>query len=232
MKNFLFSNTRSFRYERKFFIEGLTREEVESIIKFHPVIFREIYQERTVNNIYFDSFNLRHYFDNINGADRRLKVRIRWYGNLFGFIENPVLELKLKHNLHVSKPLYLLKSFTLDNNFSIDIVRKIFGETFLPNTLKLHLAELNFSLLNSYNRKYFLSADRKYRLTTDSDMKVYKLLSYKNNFLDSSIDRTNIILELKYNMLQDKFVDSITNHFPFRITRSSKYAEGIRKIYV
>lgn len=231
MKNLLFTYTKGFRYERKFFIEELTREEVESIIKLHPAIFREIYQERTVNNIYFDSFNLQHYFDNINGVDRRLKVRIRWYGDLFGFVENPALELKIKHNLHVSKLLYSLKSFILDDNFSIDIIRKALKETSLPDSLKLHLAELDFSLLNSYNRKYFLSSDRKYRLTTDSDMKVYKLLPYKNNFLDNTIDSTNIILELKYNMLQDKFVDIITNYFPFRITRNSKYVEGIRKIY-
>lgn len=229
MKDLLLSDIKNFRYERKFFIETLPKDMVEAAIRLHPAMFSEIYHQRTVNNIYLDTFNLRHYSDNINGADRRLKVRVRWYGNLFGFIEKPILELKLKHNLHVGKLLYPLKSYTLDNNFSIDVMRGVFKQLSFQESLRLHLMELNLSLLNSYNRKYFLSSDRKYRITLDADMKIYKLLSYQNNFLCKAIDCS--IIELKYNKLQDNFADSITNHFPFRITRSSKYADGIAKLY-
>ena len=232
MKNLFFSTVKNFRYERKFYVEGLTREEIETILKFHPAIFREIYHKRTVNSIYFDSFNLQHYFDNINGVEKRLKVRIRWYGNLFGFIENPVLELKLKHNLHVGKLQYPVKPFTLDNDFSSDVMRKVFEESSFPPAIKLHLMELNFCLLNSYSRRYFLSSDRKYRITLDVDRQVYRLFPCQNNFLYKSTDSATVILEVKYNKIQDEFVDNITNHFPFRITRSSKYADGIAKLHM
>ena len=231
MKNFLFSNVERFRYERKFYIEGLTTEEIEAILKFHTAIFKEIYHQRIVNNIYFDSHNLQHYFDSIDGAARRLKIRIRWYGNLFGFIKDPVLELKIKHNLHVGKLRYPLKPFILDDNFSIDVIRKAFKESSLGENLRSHLIDLNFSLLNTYKRKYFLSSNRKYRITIDSDMQIYRLLSYQNCFLHKLTDYTDAILEIKYNKSQDKFVDGITNYFPFRMSKSSKYVDGVAKLY-
>ena len=199
MENFLSTNLKKFRYERKFFIKWLKRENVETILKFHPAMFKEIYHMRTVNNVYFDSFDLQHYLDNINGMSRRLKVRIRWYGEMFGFIENPMLELKIKHNLHIGKILYPLQPLTLDNKFSIKAMQKIFKESSLPKMLKFYLGSLNFSLLNTYKRKYFLSVDSKYRITVDTDRKVYRLSPHQNNFLHRCTDYNTVILELKYN---------------------------------
>ena len=231
MKDFSFSSVKHFRYERKFYIEELQTEEIEFMLKFHPIMFKEIHHERFVNNIYFDSFNLMHYFDNIDGISRRLKVRIRWYGNLLGFVKNPTLELKLKHNLHVGKILYPLKPFILDKNFSIDVIRKVFKESSLHDILQLNLKELGFSLLNRYKRKYFLSSNRKYRVTIDTNMQIYALSPHQNNFLYKLTDYSAIILELKYNDPHDKFVERITNYFPLRISRSSKYVEGVRRLY-
>jgi len=231
MKDFSFSRAKHFRYERKFYIENLAVERIEAILKFHPAIFREIYHERQINNIYFDSFNLQHYFENIDGVSRRLKVRVRWYGDSFGFIENPMLELKLKHNLHVGKLIYPLRSFAFDGNFSIDAMRKVFEKSSLQETLKLHLIELNFSLFNCYRRKYFLSSSRKYRITIDVGMQACALSPYCNSFLHKMKDYANVIIELKYNDPHDQFVGDITSYFPFRVTRSSKYVDGITKLY-
>jgi len=227
----LISNVKRFRYERKFNIEGRTAEEVEAMIRFHPATFSEIFHERVVNNIYFDSFNMRHYFDNVNGANMRLKMRIRWYGDLFGTVEEPVLELKLKHNLHVGKLLYPLKEFVMDAGFSINDIRRVFAESSISEAIRPHLSELNFSLLNSYTRKYFLSSDRNYRVTVDRDVMAYGLSPHENRFLRRVVNRTGVILELKYNKAQDESADCITNYFPFRMTRSSKYVNGLERLY-
>lgn len=230
METFAFSTIKNFRYECKFYVTDLTKEEIESILKHHPAIFREIYHQRFVNNIYLDSFNMRYYFDNINGLNRRLKVRIRWYGDLFGAIKNPMLELKIKHNLHVGKIIYPLKDFAMGNTLSIDSIRKIFNESPLPDILKFHLMELNFSLLNRFERKYFLSADRKCRVTIDNNIQLYALKPFNNNFLHKIIDYASVIMELKYNMPHEENIDVITNRFPFRVTRSSKYALGVERL--
>ena len=80
-------NISDYRYERKFFITSLSRFEVESIVKLHPAIFSEIFHERFVNNIYLDSSDLINFYENIEGQSNRIKIRIRWYGELFGYIK-------------------------------------------------------------------------------------------------------------------------------------------------
>lgn len=231
MKDFLFSNVQSFRFERKFYVEDTKRQDIETLLKLHPAMFQEIYQERKVNNIYFDSPALEHYYENVDGIARRLKVRIRWYGSTFRLVNEPVLELKLKHNLHIAKLHYPLKSFLLDRQFSLKQIKKLFNETAMPFALKEYLMGLHFSLLNNYKRKYYLSADRKYRITVDSDIEAYKISPFDNSFVDKHANYRDIIIELKYNKVNDDFVDSITNYLPFRLTRSSKYLIGIRRIF-
>ena len=155
---------------------------------------------------------------------------MRWYGDTFGRVEAPTLELKVKHNMHVGKLLYPLKPFTLDGGFTINIMRNIFKQSTLNDALKAHLMELGFSLLNSYSRDYFLSADRRFRITVDTDMEAYRLSPHNNSFLHKTKDRINTILELKYNMPDDDRASVVTEHLPFRITRSSKYVDGIAKV--
>ena len=230
MQSFIFSSVKHFRYERKFFIEHLSLQELELLLRLHPALFSEIYRQRFVNNLYLDSLDARHYFDNINGFNRRLKIRVRWYGDLFGNIQSPVLELKLKHNLHVGKIIYPLQGFRLDEEFSIEQLRSVFEGSGLPPLLLLYLRTLGFSLLNRYSRKYFLSADRNYRATMDAGMQAYKLYSFSNTFLQMHRDERNAILELKYNNPHDEGVDKITNCFPFRMTRSSKYVYGLERL--
>ena len=58
------TNLSNYRYERKFIISNTDEKKIEHYIKLHPKIFSEIYHERYVNNIYFDSLQLQNYFDN------------------------------------------------------------------------------------------------------------------------------------------------------------------------
>ena len=68
---------KKWRYERKFLISGVSKKEIESIVKLHPAIFSEIFEERFVRNIYFDTFDLNNCNENINGNAKRIKIRIR-----------------------------------------------------------------------------------------------------------------------------------------------------------
>ena len=102
------------RYERKFVIRELDVEGVEQIIKSHPSLFSEIFHERVVNNIYFDSWNMGSYSDNIEGNPQRLKIRIRWYGELFELIKKQVLELKDRTLGGITAPPYGLYLVRVD----------------------------------------------------------------------------------------------------------------------
>ena len=44
-------------------------------------------------------------------------------------------------------------------------------------------------------------------------------------------DNNSIILELKYDANNDYSSDRISNFFPFRMTKISKYVTGLNKLY-
>lgn len=219
-----------YRYERKFFISSINRQEVESIVNLHPAMFAEIFHKRFVNNIYFDSSELTNYFDNIYGNTRRIKTRIRWYGELFGEIKKPVMEIKIKNGSLGSKLRYLLQPFKLDNHFNIEGVSALIQCAEIPEIIKLEFKYLQPVLLNRYKREYYLSADKRYRITIDSDQIFYKMGRWSNSFMNKMKDKTNSILELKYDLECDDGAKHITDQFPFRLTKSSKYLMGIERV--
>ena len=220
-----------YRFERKFFVADLTRPEILSLIKLHPAMFTEIYRERFVNNIYFDSLDLENYYASVDGLSHREKCRIRWYGSLLGRIEKPVLELKIKDSFVNKKETYPLAPFSLDENYQFETTVEIFKNSELPAKLKVEMLSLQPALLNRYRRRYFQSANRHYRLTVDTDLEFYRIKPCANAFLDKESDRENVIVELKYANRKDPNADLISRYFPFRVTKSSKYVNGINRIY-
>ncbi len=225
-------NISEWRYERKFFITDADVPQVEHALKLHPAMFFPIYYERQVNNLYFDTPSFDFYNDNVIGAGNRLKVRIRWYGDIFGRIENPVLEIKCKDGLLGGKQRYVLKPFELNNVLTSVDLKQLFHA--LPDeigSIKQCLLTLECSLLSSYIRKYFLSADKLFRATIDSKLAFYRVPYWGNLFLNKYVDLSNIILEVKYNVADDKNAQMITRNLPYNITKSSKYVQGLNHLF-
>lgn len=222
----------NYRFERKFSIPELSVHEVADFVMKHPAIFYEIFHKRYVNNIYFDSVDLKNYYDSIHGSTYRTKIRIRWYGELFGEIVNPILELKIKDGIVGRKLSFPLKQFALDNNFSEKKIREILIESEIPPEIKYRFNFLFPVLLNRYQRKYFQSCDRKFRITLDNNLSFYGVNVLFNRFSNNHADKQNIILELKYDHMLETAAQHITNSFPFRLVRSSKYVIGIEKLSV
>ena len=220
----------NYRYERKFFISDITKHNVESIVKLHPAMFSAIFHQRFVNSIYFDAIDFRNYFDNVDGSSHRTKIRIRWYGELFGHIDKPVLELKIKNESLNRKQIYSLCPFDFNNSFAAEEILNIINKSDVPEIIKIN--SLKPVLLTRYRRKYFKSADGNYRITIDTDLIFYHIYCQKNLFVNKLTDDVNVILELKYNKNVDNNANYITNFFPFRLSKSSKYVTGIDKLYI
>lgn len=224
-------NTTNIRFERKFLISQLRIFDVEHLIRLHPSMFNEVYFPRFVNNIYLDSHSFQNYWDNVCGSGHRLKVRIRWYGDMFGEIINPVLELKIKDGFTNRKESFRLQNFTLDNNFSSGQLLDLFDQSDLPGSLLDRMKSLQPKLLNRYLRKYYLSANKLFRVTIDCEMEFTRIGGLHINYMHSFKDYIQTVLELKYDTANDSTADIVTGSFPFRITRSSKYVSGIERLY-
>ena len=220
------------RYERKFFINNMSTSEIESLIKIHPHIFSDIFHPRYINNIYFDSIDLNNYYDNVEGAEKRIKIRLRWYGELFGDINKPTLEFKIKSGLLGKKISCKIPSFKFDSEFNIDTFKNIIKEAKVSEILQIKLHDKIPTLLNRYKRRYFISENNKFRITVDNNQFFYQIGHRRNFFLKKVEDKENTIVELKYGIKDDNYANQVSNNFPFRLTKSSKYVTGIEKVYI
>ena len=99
---------REWRYERKYPQEVYSAAEVNLMVRRHPALFIEAYPERWVNSLYYDTPSLGGLADSVNGLRDRVKVRVRWYGELTRRVETPVLEFKRKRGRLGSKDRYAL----------------------------------------------------------------------------------------------------------------------------
>ncbi len=219
------------RYERKFFITNINRYQVEQYIKLHPGLFREIYHERQINNIYLDTHDRQFYHENINGDFDRLKVRIRWYGNLQGTASTPALELKIKKGPIGHKETYRLDDFIVNKDLCTQNIQQILQQARLPETLKQRLSSLEPVLFNSYNRKYYQSSRTSLRLTIDWNMTYCRFDRYNINFAINRHNNENIVVELKYNADKDKEIRHHCDNMPFTMTKCSKYVNAIEMLY-
>ena len=216
------------RYERKFVTSELGSAEVEALIRFHPALFREAYRPRWVNNVYLDTPALLHYQANVRGESRRVKCRIRWYGNPRGPIARPVLELKRKQALLGSKELHALRPFDLDDGFDPAL---LFDKAELPAPLRCELAVLQPVLINRYRRRYFVSRDGNYRVTVDSELGYRRVAAGPSPFRSWIGNDGRVIVELKFGLGHEDGAPRIATCFPFRVTRSSKYVTGVEALY-
>ena len=219
-----------YRYERKFIIGDASFQSIEFLVKNHPVIFKEIYYPRYVNNIYFNTIGMNNYFDGVSGKKDRVKIRIRWYGDLFGLIDKPVLEFKIKKEFLGEKDKFFLNKFLFDKSFTAKKISNLFKTSNISNELKLGLMNSKPAIVNRFMRKYFLSADGNFRLTMDRGVKYYDVKENNNSFLHKAFDLENVIVELKYDQEFEAGAAGIVNLFPFSLKKNSKYINGLQAL--
>jgi len=218
------------RYERKFLPAGRSVAEVVALVRQHPALFREAYPERPVNNLYFDTPNLRHYYDHVSGHARRVKVRLRWYGEFHGRIDNPRLEFKRREGLLGGKTTHRLPPFTVNGGFDRAALAALWAGADLSEATRLRLCGVVPVLANRYRRRYFVSADGQFRVTLDWALETYDARASAHAPRVLRLDEPSLILELKYDAAHAGEADRVASAFPFRLTRCSKYVLGIDRL--
>lgn len=205
-----------FRYERKYIIQNVDLPSF--IFEIQNNCFLEVFKERKINNLYYDSINLDSIFDNIDGLSNRKKYRVRWYGDTFKSSLKQ-FEIKFKSEFLNSKKIINIGEFQIKNHndFHQTYIRllEILKENHLPLFCEMNTKFLK--LYNSYKRKYFLSGDKKIRITIDKELKFYSPIT-KNKFEEKSI-----IVEIKYDK-DSKFINELKN---LSLNKYSKYVKGV-----
>jgi hypothetical protein len=212
----------TYRFERKIIVDSHSYDDL--IFMFKARGFSKLFPQRNICNLYLDDLNNSAYFDNILGNSKRIKHRIRWYGNLFGTVNKITLEQKikrgnvgLKNNFKVEK----IFDFSPTLNFSqlTKLVRHILGD--LKHEIFVDI--LYPASINTYTRSYYSDVLNKFRITFDKDVRYY---SFQNKI---KLERTekSIIIEIKYDNETDLLASQILNFINFRLGKNSKYVNGV-----
>ena len=211
-----------YRFERKIIIDSHSYDDL--IYMFKARGFSQLYSERNICNLYLDDLNNSAYFDNILGNSKRLKHRIRWYGNLFGTVKKITLEQKIKRgNVGLKNNFKVEKEFDFSQTLNFSQLTKLVR--FVLNDLrdKIFVDILYPASINTYTRSYYGDVFNKFRITFDKDIKYY---SFQNKIKLEKKDH-RIIIEIKYENENDLLASQVLEFFNFRLGKNSKYVNGV-----
>ena len=193
----------NYRSEIKFVCYEHNYYLLKNWIKLHKFNFFKEYEDRNVNNIYFDSLNYKAFNDNLIGIPSRLKVRYRWYGNLFS--ENKKnegsLEFKFKKNIYGYKKVFKINNLTLNPNSNWSDIKNKILKTLTPEYKILFNRNSEKILINQYKREYFISKNKKLRITLDKNIKIFdqRFTFEKPNFKFKNYTQDHLVIEFKFN---------------------------------
>ncbi len=179
-------------------------------------MFKKIYPNRKINSIYFDCDNLKNVWDNINGFGKRIKIRLRWYNQLFN--KEVFLEEKKKINLMTVKNVKSLGIFKDTSELKKFIKKKLSYEKLISNK-HLNIGEI---LTVSYDREYYQDVSKKLRVTIDKNIKIFKEIELKPIEIEKQI--VEIKYHPKYSMFCNNFV--LKNNLKNRNQKYSKYVNS------
>jgi hypothetical protein len=220
------------RYERKFVLRDVPPATAAAWVLRHPALFYEEFPARFVNNLYFDTPGLRCYREHLAGLSRRDKLRLRWYGGLFGAVAAPQIELKSRAGARSLKRVEAVPPFAWRATADAGVIAAALRACPLPPLYPPALAAVTPVLLNRYRRRYFRSADRRLRLTLDTEIEFRGCLHRGHSQVAAEVARGLVVLELKYAEADAARAAEAGGAFPLRAERMSKYVLGVQVLGV
>jgi hypothetical protein len=203
------------RYERKWVFSNFDFNQICIYLFRSHFFFKEQYQNRKVNSIYFDDLNYSSIKQNLDGVSDKKKYRIRWYGD-YNILRKPIFEIKSKKGFEVQKKNCLLNELENYDLLKSDDLNRI--KICINDKFKFK-NELIPILSTHYLRHYFISSNNLVRATVDKNL---KSLSFVKN-LGFMKEYTDLILEMKYDLNLDSFVRKNIDSIPVRFSKISKF---------
>jgi hypothetical protein len=218
------------RYERKFHALDLAPRQVLTVVHNSCAHFREIFPPRTVNNVYFDTPGLSDYWKNVHGSAQRSKLRLRWYGEAARVIPKPVLEIKARHGLVGTKSSHRLDDLPVERlDDARGLTSALRAACADPGVVE-RLANVAPSIFNRYDRRYYGSADGRFRVTIDTKLVFEEAVGRRFGIRRTFAEDRLIVVELKYSVESDAETHRTFRDWPFRLGRMSKYVYGLKRL--
>jgi hypothetical protein len=221
--------TSSERTELKF---ALPRADLGKLERILEVNCRRVsYRNRTslVSSLYFDDARLSACRENVDGSNRRSKVRLRWYDAPFPGDEL-FFEIKRRRGQSTSKERVSLPlSRPLDRAALAETTRAL-SRSLPPPQSEALLARPEAIVIVEYERSYFEAAGG-LRITLDRDLVFYSQAGHLRPTRRFPVRvRDVVILEAKASVSSEDRIRETLHPLQPRATRSSKYVLGCQAI--
>lgn len=179
-----------------------------------------------VHSIYFDDWRLTAARENLGGADRRTKIRLRWY-------DTPVagrrvfLEFKRRINRMIAKERFALESPFPVGGMDFDELHRGIAPLLPERFAALWALRGDPIVVNTYRREHFAVPGTPLRLTLDYDVVCYEQAGRRGFDLRHgfALDGYTVI-EAKAPSGRETELPRILHPLRLRVTRSSKYLRG------
>jgi hypothetical protein len=228
---------RGLRYELKLECEPGSYAQVAAWVRLHSAGFREAYAPRQVNSLYLDTLSFDTLNDHIEGVPERRKLRFRWYGPDLGTARGQ-MELKSKRERagwKVTCPVQGAIELRCGDWSTIrrDLLTGLSdGAAGADQALFRELIQVARPLvINSYQRRYYVSADGRVRLTVDDRLRAYDQwrtarpnISFRTPLPDL------FVVELKSDVRHAAYLADVLAEFPLRVHRHSKYVSALSSL--
>lgn len=165
-----------------------------------------LYPKRKINTCYFDTKNLKMFFESEAGILPRKKIRLRWYNN--------------DYSINKEKKITSSEGrFKTTTNFYLNNLDELNNLSFFEN----YYGKLYPNIIVRYQREYFRLNNL--RITFDSEI-VYE--DIRNLTSKSSLDKENV-MEIKTSIFtSEEYIEKLINIQP---SRFSKYCRGVESFY-
>jgi hypothetical protein len=216
------------RYELKFVLDNI---ELNSGLNwlYCQTRCRPRYRPRVVNSLYFDTPDFRSARDNLTGAPKRYKTRLRWYQDESDACSSPVLEVKFRDGRLGGKQHFALSSsdtpvYDLPAQKIPAALYQAVQEN--PEALRLFDDVLLPVLFVRYLREYYEDADG-LRVTLDRQIAFSYVRPFRTLSEIPNRDYPLTIMELKFPPENKDAVSWQLRPFHPRPKRHSKYLTGL-----
>ena len=191
--------------------------------------FRTDHPERRVSSLYFDSYELQDYQNNMAGISRRAKLRLRWYGEAQ---RESVYRLEAKFR-RAGIGWKTIHSVALEDLWgkSISATHNALSQQVPENFKPLLDDRPQTVLITRYDREYYISERGGMRVTIDRNIRYLdQRLSVFPSRAAVGEETDHLVVEFKFPFTERSRIRGELGGFPLRSSRSSKYVNGVKLI--
>lgn len=210
------------RFERKWvYYSNNSLNLINSLIR-SKFFFRYQFPKRKVNSIYFEDKNYSSVIQNLDGVNKKKKLRLRWYGDKSKIID-PKFEFKNKIGFISKKKQIKIEEFNELDFPKILNLKKIHD---VINQKKFNRKIIYPLISTHYEREYLVSADSSIRATVDYNLECIHLKNFSQIKLNKNFSNITL-LEIKYPTNLDDLLRKKLNDITLRLSKNSKYIYSI-----